>query len=548
MPEPPPPLGTALEQWIVSLGASGALPVAELVRVLERTAERLRSGDQPGAVPEDLVSQSEAARLVGVSRQAVHQWVSKGLVNVHNAPNGKGRQAALVSLSDVVVAANRRREAALPVELRRQLLDFIEVIGPRLPGQLVEGLAGSVEPEPSRRRAEDASRVLREFVTAAMGSSSVQQEFSEAGVQMLARFGVLIEVDADSEFGRLAESLGLLVHSNSGSSGFDSAATAVLGLLGCATIGVSLRGPEYEVGGAIALAARDIWGEDWVTRLFDVAYHLEQLSPSPLTRYTASLSYLGTNRFYRQAQPTGVSIAYGRTPGVLVPQSYYGEPFLSDRIAGRLQDPVWAFSHSAAGVGTAALGDTNVNPFRTFSFERGLLDRSIHGVRRYCYSAPDARHLLRSYAAGLSAADRRTYADIAVTNLARAIESPFIEVVAFDRPRDFDWWKDHIIRSSEREILIGLRDVRARTVAHALLVQTAILPDVVEAAEADNSLRDRLRIYVKNLEFGIVRERYDDDIRRGAARVIKLVSETVSASESRNRAQAEITWLLDGEE
>ncbi len=41
-------------------------------------------------------------------------------------------------------------------------------------------------------------------------------------------------------------------------------------------------------------------------RLFDAALYTGELHRSPLTRYTASLTYLDNNRFLRQAQSTGV--------------------------------------------------------------------------------------------------------------------------------------------------------------------------------------------------------------------------------------------------
>jgi hypothetical protein len=75
-------------------------------------------------------------------------------------------------------------------------------------------------------------------------------------------------------------------------------------------------------------------------------------------------------------------------------------------------------------------------------------------------------------------------------------------------------------------------------------VQTTVLPDVVEAAETDGSLRNRLRIYVKNLEFAIVNERYQDDARRGVTRVIKHATEALTPVQARDRAAAEIEKLL----
>jgi hypothetical protein len=119
-----------------------------------------------------------------------------------------------------------------------------------------------------------------------------------------------------------------------------------------------------------------------------------------------------------------------------------------------------------------------------------------------------------------------------VTTLVRALRSQYLELVAIDRREDFDWWKDHIIRASADEVLIGLRDERARRTAHALLVETSILPGVVEAAESDGPLRERLRIYVKNLEFDVIDARYRDDLRRGAAHLLKQGSTTLTETAS----------------
>ena len=49
---------------------------------------------------------------------------------------------------------------------------------------------------------------------------------------------------------------------------------------------------------------------------------------------------------------------------------------------------------------------------------------------------------------------------------------------------------------------------------------------------------------MKNLEFAIVNERYQDDMRRGVARVIKHATESLSEAEARTRASAEIEKLL----
>jgi hypothetical protein len=539
------PITLALENLALALGRAEAVPLPDLIRALERAAERLRTGTVSDAQPHDLISQSEAARLVGVSRQAVHQWVQKGTVRSYRGPNN-GRQTPMVSLSEMVAAANRAAEPSLSAALRRQFLDLLARIAPVLDAEMVETLPRSFEPGFAAGRREEAGQVLREFVIAAMGTSSKRQEFTEVGVQMLAEMAPAIPADMASPFGRLAHRLDLVVHSSSGASGFDSAATAILGILGCATVGQYIDDPAAEAGRIIAAAAEDTWGDDWVGRLLDVAFQAEELAPAPLARYTGSLSYLGVNRFMRQAQSAGVSISYARIPGLVIPENHYGEAVLSDRLAGRHLAPFWRFSPQVAAQATRALSQAHGqgNPFRIFMLERGLLDPSIHGIRQYGISFGDCAANLTEHLSKLGTGDRAAYVEAAVDTLTQGLSQPFVEIAAIDHPRDFDWWKDHIIRSSPREIMLGLRDGRARRVAHALLVQTTMLPDVVEAAETDGSLRDRLRIYVKNLEFTLVNERYQDDIRRGVARVVKGATETLSEAEARSRAAAEVEKLL----
>ena len=538
------PITLALENLALALGRAEAVPLPELIRALERAAERLRTGTVSDAQPHDLISQSEAARLVGVSRQAVYQWVQKGTVRSYRGPNTVGRQTPMVSLSEVVAAANRTAEPPFSGTLRRQFLDLLTLIAPVLDADIIDTLPRAFEPGFAVGRRDEAGRVLREFVIAAMGTSSMQQEFTEVGVQMLADMTPAIAVDRASPFGILAGRLDLLMHSTGGASGFDSSATAILGILGCATVGQYLDHPDAEIGRAIAEAAEATWGDAWVGRLFDVAFQVEERAPAPLARYTAPLSYLGVNRFLRQAQSAGISISYARSPGLLIPENHYGDAVLADRTAGRDLEPPWRFSRGVSSLAEQAMTRSQGNPFRIFMFQRGLLDTSIHGARQYGISSGDCATALTTHLNSLDEPLRAPYIRCVVDTYAQALAQPFVEVTAIDHPRDFDWWKDHIIRSSPREIMLGLRDARARRVAHALLVQTTMLPDVVEAAETDSSLRDRLRIYVKNLEFAIVNERYQDEVKRGVARVIKHATESLTEAEARNRASAEVEKLL----
>lgn len=539
-------ISEALEQLALTLGESGAVPVPELVRALERAAERLRTRSDPQEVPHDLVSQSEASRAIGVSRQAVNQWVRKGTLRAYVATDGAGRQIPQVSLSEVAIAANRRAPAQLSPPRRRELEEFLGLLAVGTTRHVAEDIRFSLDDEWPTGHYADESRVLREFVTAAMDTGDRQREFTAEGVRLLADLNPKFEIDPSTGFGRLAHTLGLLITASNGLVGFDSPSTAILGLLGVATIGAQFEGPDVDVARAIARTAEQVWGSDWPIRLFDAAFHVGQLRPSPLTRYTASLVYLDNNRFLRQAQSTGVSIAYSRGPGPVLPQRYYGGAVFHDILHGTHQGkPVWSFTpEAAAAVGLPSVEGSAINPFRILNYEYGLLDTAIHGIRRYCYSVPDVRVDLEAALGPLSAAERETYLSTAVETMARTMALPHVELVAIDESSNFDWWKDHIIRSSEREILIGLRDNQARRIAHALLVQTSMLPDVVEAADSDGSMRDRLRIYVKNLEFDVVDARYRDDLRLGVTRIIKPGGRALSIEESRELAQREIGSYL----
>jgi hypothetical protein len=336
------------------------------------------------------------------------------------------------------------------------------------------------------------------------------------------------------------------VHSAGGGSGFDSPATALLSLMGCASVGALYEGRDARVGRDIRAAAIAVWGRDWIGRLLDAVFQLSELRRSPLTRFTASLTYLDNNRFLRKAQAAGVSISYSRGPGPLLPHRLYGAPILRDKMLhiGRPPEP-WAFSAESSLEGRPVDLDSGMNPFRIMNYEYGLLDPEIHGIRRYCFSATDARRDLRAFVDALEPTDRGRYVEFAIDGLTRTLLQQNLELAAVDAAHEFDWWKDHIIRSSEQEILLGLRDQRARTVAHALLVSTSLLPEVVAAAHTDGALRDRLRIYVKNLEFDVIDARYRDDLRRGTSRIIKGGGLALEETEAAAVAEREITAMLE---
>lgn len=539
-------ISAAVERLAMALGEAGAVPVPELVRALERAAERLRTNTVGDELPIDLISQAEASRMVGVSRQAVNQWVRNGVVRSYVGDSSTSRYGPQVSLSEIAIAANRKsREVPFSTGRRRELLDFLTLIEQGSTAQVAHEIRRALEDDTYDSHSPEQIRVLGEFVVASMGLGDERHEFTPEGLHLLTALEPALVVDTRTPFGRLADSLRLLVGSVGERAGFDSPVTALLGLLGCATVGSRVDGQEAEVGRGIARAAEEVWGADWVDRLFDATFHVGELRPSPLKRFTSSLTYLDHNRFLRKAQAAGVSVAYSRGPGPLLPQRFYGAPLLRDMLAGAPQPPpVWAFSQQASRGSRPRELDSGLNPFRILNYEYGLLDPRIHGIRRYCYPTPDARRDLLAFADTLSARDRGRYVELAIKGLARTLRQQNVELSAIQAEHDFDWWKDHIIRSSPSEILLGLRDERARKVAHALLVSTSYLPEVVEAARTDGALRDRLRIYVKNLEFDVIDARYRDDVRRGVSRVVKSGGVALTDAEARTLAEDEIHSLL----
>jgi hypothetical protein len=535
----------ALERFALSLADSGAVPVPELVRALERAAERLRVRSMPTELPSDLVSQAEASRAVGVSRQAVNQWVRKGVVRSY-VRGGGGHHGPRVSLGDVAVAANRHSgEMPFPAPLRRELLEFLSLVERGDLVSLARDARAGVEDSGSTAPGEEQKKVLGEFVVAAMAVGE-RREFSESGLELLANMPPRFVVDRASTVGSFLASMDLLVHSADGTAGFDSPVAVLLALLAVASVGARYTEPDTGPGWAVAAAAHEVWGDEWPARLYDAVFHVGESRPSHLTRYTASLAYLDHNRFLRRAQTEGVSIGYVRGPGPILPQRFYGAHVMRDILEGRSRGrEVWWWAPSGRSRPRPDRLPSTDNPFRVFNYEYGLLDSTIRGIRRYCFSADDAGRELRFYHAALPARHRTAYLDCAVDTLARTLRQSHIELVSISRAEDFDWWKDHIIRASKREILLGLRDERARRTAHGLLVQTNMLPHVVESAGSDAALRDRLRIYVKNLEFDTVEARYRDDLGRGVSRIVKAGGLRLTEDEALTLAHSEIRDLLD---
>ena len=536
-------ISRAVEELALALGEAGAVPRGELVRALERAAERLRAPMSVHTMPTDLISQASAARLVGVSRQAVNQWVRKGILRAYPSNEPSGRGASQVSLNEITIAANRHTAEPFSSTLRSQLTSFLEGAS-RVPGvgPLAEGIAAALSCTENKGLSEEGSRVLREFLVGAMGTAVSEEEFTDSGVRVLSDLVPALVVDPDAGIGSLLGSLDLLVRSRDGRAGFDSASAAMLGLLGAATIGSRTGGMQATAGSAVAKVAHDVWGEAWVDRLFDAAYHVDELEAPALTRYTAPLVYLGCNRFMRQAQSDGVSITYAASPGAILPQSYFGGPIFEELLEGRreVSDP-WDFVNSSA---RTELGYSEKSPFRIFNFAYGLFDPSIHGVRRYCYNGTRAALEFRTFLETLPREHRDRYSELATATLAKILELPFVEVSTVVDSSGFDWWKAHLIRASPRETLIGLRGERARSVAHGLLVRSSALPQVLANGAEDGELRERLRLYAKNLDFELIDERYLDDRARGVTRTVKAATETLSADEAREVARAVVREML----
>ena len=137
-------ISVAIEQLALALGAAGAVPRGELIRALERAAERLRARPDQAGLPSDLVAQAQAARVIGVSRQAVNQWVRKGQVRSFDDQDGT-RRGPLVSLAEVTVAANRWRVEALPDSTTRDLTAFFEALTDPSLQPLAQQLGGALD-------------------------------------------------------------------------------------------------------------------------------------------------------------------------------------------------------------------------------------------------------------------------------------------------------------------------------------------------------------------------------------------------------------------
>ena len=537
-------ISEALEQLALALGESAAVPRGELIRALERAADRLRGPSSDLQRPTDLVSQAEAARLIGVSRQAVNQWARKGWIRTYEGENG-GARRGLVSASEVTVVSNRSRIDPVPDSMQREIPEFLAALENTAAGPLASQLAEAFSGDANEIPTEPGGELIRDFLVAAMESDGQgpREEFTPAGIRMLAELRPSFEIDRGDAFGLLADRLGLVVHTADARSGFDSFYSALLGLLGVATIGSCLEDDEGEIGRVIAKAASEVWGEDWVRRMFDAVYHSAPRALAPVTRLTGSLLYLASNRFIREAQTTGVSVTYARLAGALLPQSYYGRPLLEDHVSGRPSGaPDW-WVPSASIPPRSGSASAISSPFRIFNFEYGLYDDSIRGVRRCFFSGDSSEGFAANFAALPEAARTRSL-ELATETLARILAKPYVEFAVVEAPGEFDWWKNHTIRAAASEIVLGLRGSLARNVCSALAVRTQVLPNVVEG-ETDDDLRERLRIYAKNLDFSVIDERYHHDLVRSNVRVVKSASSAFEPKEAREFAEGWIRMMLE---
>ena len=122
-PSPPPdapPLASdriavrLVAELVTDLVALGVIAPAMLAEELRNVAAHLLES-QAGGVPFDLVTQAEAARVVGVTRQALNLAVRSGRLNSYLIHEHSSR-APMVSLAEVraVMGHHATREAAAP--------------------------------------------------------------------------------------------------------------------------------------------------------------------------------------------------------------------------------------------------------------------------------------------------------------------------------------------------------------------------------------------------------------------------------------------------
>jgi len=105
----------AVAEVAKDMDALGAISSVVLAQELKHLAARLLVGQS--SPPIDLVTQSEAARILGVSRQAVNQWVASGKVQSYPNPDRPDR-APMVSLAEVQSFRGRTEEVAPATEKR----------------------------------------------------------------------------------------------------------------------------------------------------------------------------------------------------------------------------------------------------------------------------------------------------------------------------------------------------------------------------------------------------------------------------------------------
>ena len=88
----------------------GGLSATEVANILSTTAVEI-GPSFTSERPEDLVTQAEAARIAGVSRQAINEWLVRGGIGKYPNPSRADR-APMVSLAEIRAVMGHRAEGA----------------------------------------------------------------------------------------------------------------------------------------------------------------------------------------------------------------------------------------------------------------------------------------------------------------------------------------------------------------------------------------------------------------------------------------------------
>ena len=165
-----------------------------------------------------------------------------------------------------------------------------------------------------------------------------------------------------------------------------------------------------------------------------VAYYADELASPAMTRYAAALVYLGSTGTCARRRPTASVSPMPRIAGCHpAPRAIMAGPG-AVRAAGRPRAgrTALAVREGLGGFRTAAMYGSANSPFRIFNFEYGMLDDSIHGIRRYCFSMRHARDELRTFVSGRPRRERRAYLDLAVETFAHVLKKPYMEVATVE--------------------------------------------------------------------------------------------------------------------